>query len=91
MLSCKDISELASEHLDHKLPIFKQLQFKMHLMMCRNCRQFIEQIKITINTVSKLKPIKTDSVEIENQVSRLVELAKASVKEDRSNSNPTLK
>ena len=81
MLSCKDITRLASEDYDKKLPFFKQLQFKMHLFMCKNCRNFVEQMNLTITTISQIKPIQPQEAEIEAQVNKLMEISKMVAKE----------
>ena len=43
MLSCKEISYLVSESLDHKLPFWQRIQVRMHLFMCRFCARFRRQ------------------------------------------------
>ncbi len=45
MLSCKEVSRLASESLDQRLPLGKRIGVRMHLMMCRACARFLRQIK----------------------------------------------
>lgn len=69
MLSCKDINHLASDHIDNNLPFFKKIQFKLHLFMCHNCRNFIKQFKITVETLKKVNlPVETpENVEVQVQ------------------------
>ena len=77
MLSCKDITHVASEGLDKKMPFFKRLQFNMHLAMCKNCRQFIDQIELTVNTLSKMEPNKPDQSYIDDQVNTLMNISQS--------------
>lgn len=81
MLSCKDISQLASEHIDNEMPFFKRMQFRMHLMMCKNCRRFVEQFQLTIESISHLTPPKPCESETNQQVARLMEIARTPPKD----------
>ena len=44
MYSCKQASELASRAMDQPLAPAERLLLRLHLMMCRGCRNFTHQI-----------------------------------------------
>jgi len=52
MLTCKEISELASKSLDTSIPWLKCGEMKLHLMMCKTCHQYVKQIKFIQNAIS---------------------------------------
>lgn len=56
MLSCKDISHLASDHIDNNLPFMMKMKVKMHLFMCKKCQIFMSQFKKSIDIVQQVKP-----------------------------------
>ncbi|MCM0614017.1 zf-HC2 domain-containing protein [Marinobacter sediminum] len=45
MLMCRDLAEIASDYIDGELNVQKNLSVKMHLMMCRDCRSFIGNLR----------------------------------------------
>lgn len=55
MLSCKEITEKANSYLDQELPFFTRMQVKLHLMMCEHCQRYVNQLRITISTLGKLR------------------------------------
>ncbi|MCK5829139.1 MAG: hypothetical protein KAH20_02435 [Methylococcales bacterium] len=46
MLTCKEVSYLASKKLDRKLSFRELIGFKMHTAMCRLCRHYARDIKV---------------------------------------------
>lgn len=44
MLSCKDISEVASLAIDETLPWRKRMGMHLHLFICKHCRTYVSQI-----------------------------------------------
>ena len=44
MLNCKQASQLASQAMDEKLPYWKNVMLKMHLLLCRRCSSFTRQL-----------------------------------------------
>ena len=75
MLSCKDITHLANQKLDREMPFFKRMQFNLHLMVCKNCRQFMDQMQLTLESIQRIEPIKPEPSVVNSQVSQLLELA----------------
>ncbi|MBL0011421.1 MAG: zf-HC2 domain-containing protein [Nitrosomonas sp.] len=44
MLNCKQASQLASRSMDEKLPLWKNMVLKIHLILCRSCTNFTRQL-----------------------------------------------
>lgn len=45
MLNCQQIAQISSDYLDRTDLTWQQrAQFKMHLMMCSQCRRFVGQL-----------------------------------------------
>ena len=45
MLMCRDLAEIASDYIDGELSGRQNLSVKMHLMMCKECRTFIGNLR----------------------------------------------
>lgn len=54
MLSCKELVARSSDFLDGQLDFRGQLAVRSHLLMCRHCRRFIRQMRLTQATVRHL-------------------------------------
>lgn len=54
MLNCKQLTELVTDYLEHKMSLGDRLRFQMHLGMCRHCRAYLRQMKLTIETLGHL-------------------------------------
>jgi hypothetical protein len=55
MFSCKDITEHASEYLEKELTFSKRLNMRLHLFMCLNCRRYVKQLQITVQTLGRMR------------------------------------
>lgn len=55
MLRCRDVEQQASEYLDQELPPLLQLRFRMHLLICRNCWRYVQQLRLTVSSLKQLK------------------------------------
>lgn len=45
MLNCKQNSELLSQAMDRPVTFRERIAMKMHLVMCRGCRNFEKQLE----------------------------------------------
>ncbi len=46
MFNCKEVSRLVSESLDRKLPLYQRIGVRIHLLMCKFCRRFQQQLML---------------------------------------------
>lgn len=53
MLSCKDASQIISQSLDRQLTMRERFAVKLHLLICKYCKQFNQQLQ-TIRAALKL-------------------------------------
>jgi len=44
MLTCKHASELISQSLDRRLTMWERWSLKLHLLICRFCKRFANQL-----------------------------------------------
>lgn len=44
MYNCREMVDFVSMELDRKLPLFVRMRMAMHLSMCKNCRNYRDQI-----------------------------------------------
>jgi predicted anti-sigma-YlaC factor YlaD len=54
MLTCKELTELVTEYLEGRLSFMDRVRFQMHIGMCRHCRAYLRQMKLTIATMARL-------------------------------------
>jgi hypothetical protein len=54
MLNCKQTSQLISQSLDRPLTLRERFELKLHLIICKYCRQFsqhLQTLRVAINTM----------------------------------------
>jgi hypothetical protein len=54
MLSCKDVTRLLSEAMDHSLPLGKRIGVRLHILMCKFCARYERQLLLIRETVRHL-------------------------------------
>jgi anti-sigma factor RsiW len=67
VLRCRDIPELASDYLDHQLPVRRRLAMRLHLFICVNCRVYLSQLRQTVGLLHRL-PQRPPAPETEDAV-----------------------
>lgn len=53
MLMCRELAGIASDYIDGELSTGRKLSVKMHLMMCRHCRAFIGNLRMSTELISQ--------------------------------------
>jgi anti-sigma factor RsiW len=56
MLTCKEITELVTDHAEGNLSFMDRIRFHMHIGMCRHCRRYVRQVKATAAALGRLPP-----------------------------------
>jgi predicted anti-sigma-YlaC factor YlaD len=56
MLTCKELTEIITDYLEGHLTFVDRVRFQLHVGMCRNCRAYLRQMKLTIVTLGALSP-----------------------------------
>ena len=56
MMSCRELTELASDYLDGRLSTPARLRVRLHLLMCNACRRYIAQVHAVIGALGRLGP-----------------------------------
>jgi hypothetical protein len=54
MLSCKDVTRLLSESMDHSLPLGKRVGVRLHLLICKFCVRYERQLLLIRETARRL-------------------------------------
>lgn len=73
MLSCRQITEKASDMLDGQLPVHERLAVRVHLLMCVHCRRFQRQLESLVAGLAKDEPssVPVDQSFVENVLDNL--------------------
>jgi hypothetical protein len=83
MLSCKQASEIISQSLDRKLTIRERFSLKLHLLICKYCRYFSQQLSaLRVAIGANVYSIENDntikmSSEAKKRITTLVETNRA--------------
>jgi anti-sigma factor ChrR (cupin superfamily) len=51
MLTCRDATDLASDHVDGELGLRDRLSLRSHLLLCRHCRRFHRQFRLLVGSL----------------------------------------
>jgi hypothetical protein len=54
MLTCKEVSRLASQGLDRRLGLGERAKLRLHLALCDGCRNFRRQLDFLRQAVARI-------------------------------------
>lgn len=55
-LDCIELVELVTDYLEGALSEDARADFERHLALCGSCRDYLEQMRLTLRAVGKLEP-----------------------------------
>ena len=50
--TCRDMSELATDYLEHALPLRAWAEARWHLALCPACRRYYDQMRRTVRMLA---------------------------------------
>ena len=53
LLTCREVCENAQDHIDGDNSVWMRVRIKIHLAMCRNCTNFVDQAQKTKQLISQ--------------------------------------
>ena len=53
-LTCQELVELVTDHLEGALDPYDELRFEAHLRTCAHCVDYVEQIRIVVEALGRL-------------------------------------
>ncbi len=54
MLTCAEMTELITEYLEETMSLEDRLEFQKHVGLCRDCREYLHQMKVTVETLGAM-------------------------------------
>lgn len=54
MLTCREITALVTDYLEGRMRLPDRMRFRMHVGMCRHCRAYLRQMKVTVAALGRL-------------------------------------
>lgn len=48
MMDCAQVTRLAGDYIERRLRLRQRLGMLLHLLMCRGCKDYVEQIRLTM-------------------------------------------
>jgi predicted anti-sigma-YlaC factor YlaD len=58
--TCRDMSELVTDYLEHAAPLRTRLGMWLHLLQCQACRRYFDQVRRTVRLISRRPPMAPD-------------------------------
>jgi anti-sigma factor RsiW len=53
-LACQELVEIITDYLEETLPERDRTRFDAHLMICPGCREYVEQMRTTLQLTGRL-------------------------------------
>ena len=73
LFNCKEVSLLVSQSMDHKIGLSKKIGVRFHLLMCKHCARFENQLTLIRSLLKKSSTTSTTpkmDEEVKKQMTR---------------------
>ncbi len=63
-MNCREVTDFLSDYLEGVLPLRQRLTFRLHLLLCRDCRRYLDSFAATIKLARSLgnrSPVENNS------------------------------
>jgi predicted anti-sigma-YlaC factor YlaD len=54
MLTCQEVTEIVTDYVEGRMRLADRMRFQMHIGMCKHCRAYVRQMKVTVAVLGKL-------------------------------------
>jgi anti-sigma factor RsiW len=54
MLVCRDVTALVTDFVEGRLTRWDRVRFQLHLGLCRGCRAYVRQLRLTARSLGEL-------------------------------------
>ena len=55
-LTCREFVEVLTDYLEHALDPCERAEVERHLVICRGCSNYVEQMRSTIDLLGRIEP-----------------------------------
>ena len=64
MLTCEEITHLVTEYIEGRMRWMDRVRFRMHVAMCKHCREYVAQMKLAARTLARMpeSPVPEESM-----------------------------
>ena len=76
-LTCRDVSEMTTDYLDHALPVSRRLGMRIHLAICSFCRRHLKQVRATVTLLRKLPPVRLTQMQEDALIAQILHAPKS--------------
>lgn len=56
MPTCRQVTELVTDYVEGRLSAWDRVRFQVHLGLCRGCRAYVRQMRLTARSLGALPP-----------------------------------
>lgn len=76
MLTCRELTQILTDYTSGNMSFWRRLQVQMHLGMCKHCRTYLRQLRLTSVALGQVPPPPLDPETKAELLTRLASIPK---------------